>query len=1049
MKNLMRQLFLIVSISFITITSYSQYTVTDMVPSYQNISQCSLDVSMTFSLGTSNPGSLGTIHQFIIGSGNTASNFYASINWGDNSALFNTTGGASNSSGAITMNPGVTHTYTSPGVYTIVTSFISSSTQSVVVDSVQVTLGGCPATLYPYVAIDCNNDGTPESNLSQGVPVVITSSNGLSYTGLTVNNSVSFPSVVAGTYNLTIDQGWLAQNGYYIISSQANNLIQIPGTSTVAFILGCIPVTGFNLVELSPSPTSVYDCNPEVTMGFAVNSTVASNPNFDFFHDILGTNFNGFQGQILINWGDGITGTYYGGTSTQGSILTVTPAITHLYTTPGDYSIISTVINSQNQTWASDTVVFHFGNCTTSVYTAVQLDCNADGVIDSNLNTYVPFTLSNGSSTFTPSSTLSGMSQFANLPAGTYSINIDSNWLLNAGYTIGSIVPSGQLITTGQGAYTILITLNCIGNTTTLCSSGMVYCDSNSNGIYDQGEYLISNAPVLIYNASSGSVVTTNTSTQGYYFQSFQGTPGDTLIATVSQAWLTAMGYTLAQPNGYQFGASMCNSGANNNVNIGVNCNGFQYPTLCYSGIVFCDANGNGIYDNSEYPLAGAPITLFGTTATANTVTVYSNPNGYFSYCGSIPMVTSVAMASISTSWLNENGYSMGAGSNVFTVIGSNSNTTTTLNIAVNCGGSTLCSDLWTTVTPWIGYYQGTNAHIRLNWGNYGPGATNYTLSLSWPAGVTLVTSSIQNAGYTITGNTITWNLNSASTFFSSNDVLIFQVPTGLSSGTMHYFTSTIAPTGTANDCYTGNNSGTLLQIVGNSYDPNMKSVERNTVYSTLTGFDQHAEWVDVNTQDEFVYTVQFQNTGTAPAQNIVVIDTLSANLDWSTFELVEASYPVNVVNLGSGVFRFEFNQIWLADSTSDIENSHGHFIYRIRELEGNGIGSEIRNTAHIFFDWNEAIVTNTTVNVNQWIEAVDEFSSNEMLVFPNPATTEIQVNEKGNYYYEIFDVTGRQMHTGFGVNTTRIAVDNLSIGVYELVVIQDGKRKNVRFIKQ
>lgn len=1050
MKNLFHRLLLIVSISLLTFTGYSQYTITDMVPSVGNTTaQCSFDVNMTFSLGTSNPGTLGTIHQYIVGNGPSGSTFYASINWGDSNTNFNTTGNATNNFGVLTMNPAATHTYTAPGTYTVVTTLISASNQSYAVDTVQVNVGICPTTLYPYVAVDCNNDGTPESNLSQGVPIILTSANGMTYNGISVNNSVYFPSLSPGTYTMTIDPSWLAQNGYTLTSISSGNQVLIPGTTTVAFVLGCTTVSGYDLNDLTPNQTYSSSCDGTVTMAYSAETPLNPTPNFDFYHTIVGTNFSGFQGTLAINWGDGTTTTHSGGTSTTGSMITWNPAVSHTYPIPGNYMITSTVYNSANQTAASDTVTFSNTACSTSVYNVVQLDCNADGVVDSYLNTIIPFTLSDATTTYSPFNATTGMSQFANLPAGTYTINIDPNWLLNSGYTIGSIVPSGQLITSGIGAYTIAITLNCIGNTTTLCTNGIVFCDSNSNGIYDQGEYQIPNAPVLLYNASASAVATTNTSTQGYYFQSFQGTPGDTIIATVSQAWLTAMGYTLSQPNGVVFGAGMCNSGANNNVNIGVNCNGFQYPTLCYSGIVFCDTNNNGIYDNNESLLAGAPVTLFGLTTTSNAVTVYTSPNGYFSFCGSLPNVTSMAMASISSTWLTENGYSTTNGVTVFSILGSNNGSTSSLYIPINCSNQPGCADLWTTVTPWIGYYQGTNAYVRVNWGNYGPSASNYTLSLTWPAGVSLVTSSIQNPGYTIVGNTITWDFNSASSFFSLNDVLIFQVPTGLASGTMHYFTSTIAPTGAAADCYTGNNSGTLLQIVGNSYDPNMKTVERSAVYSQMAMTANEPTWLDLNLTDELVYTVQFQNTGTAPAQNVVVIDTLSANLDWSTFELIEATHAVNVVNLGNGVFRFEFNQIWLPDSTSDEEHSHGHFMYRIRENEGNALLSEIRNTAYIFFDWNEEIVTNTTVNINEWIEWVEESAGLNVLAYPNPTSSRITVQVSGAFNYEIYDVVGKKLSEGFAVNLAEINVSELTNGIYELVVYQGGNRQVGRFEKQ
>ncbi|NBP29667.1 MAG: T9SS C-terminal target domain-containing protein [Flavobacteriia bacterium] len=370
-------------------------------------------------------------------------------------------------------------------------------------------------------------------------------------------------------------------------------------------------------------------------------------------------------------------------------------------------------------------------------------------------------------------------------------------------------------------------------------------------------------------------------------------------------------------------------------------------------------------------------------------------------------------------------------------------------NLPINCGGGAgnACANLWTTVTPWIGYYQNSIAYIKLNWGNYGPSSSgNYTLTFSFPAGVTVNTASINTPGYTIAGNTITWNLTNAWNGYSMNDVITFNVPGGILNGANHYFISTIIPTGNVQDCNLQNNNGSLLQIVGNSYDPNDKNVQRPNFYENniLYANDE----IEVGTEDVLTYTIRFQNTGNAPAQNIVVVDTLDAQLDWSTLDVIYRSHNLQVVNMGNGIMHFEFNDIWLPDSSSNEPESHGEFIYQIKENIGNSIGSEITNTAHIFFDWNPAIVTNTTYNVNIATEGVDELSQ-KIKVYPNPASNLLNVHIQEAFNYEILDLNGRSIQKGSGDAMGQISLENISVGTYVLRLNVGGTSYMSKLIKR
>ena len=60
----------------------------------------------------------------------------------------------------------------------------------------------------------------------------------------------------------------------------------------------------------------------------------------------------------------------------------------------------------------------------------------------------------------------------------------------------------------------------------------------------------------------------------------------------------------------------------------------------------------------------------------------------------------------------------------------------------------------------------------------------------------------------------------------------------------------------------------------------------------------------------------------------------------------------------------FEFRNIFLPDSTINFDASQGYVMYSIRAKDDIDEETIIDNTANIFFDYNPAVVTNTTENV-------------------------------------------------------------------------------------
>ncbi len=249
---------------------------------------------------------------------------------------------------------------------------------------------------------------------------------------------------------------------------------------------------------------------------------------------------------------------------------------------------------------------------------------------------------------------------------------------------------------------------------------------------------------VLSYN---GQNQVTSTSSNGDYYFGFQLDSNATSAnVSLDPAWMAQNGIQATSTSIIinQLNCSVSNPSPT--FNFPVNCDSSSIQTSCVVGWVYCDSNANGLMDNYELVFANAPVQL------SNGVTVYSDSNGMFSYSGG-QNPSGTLTASIASYWLLQNAYVLP--NNLFTV-STNCDSLTPIYFGLDCSG-TPCADLFTTVTPWIGYFQNQNSYVKINWGSFGPNPpSGYSLTYTYPAGVTLNTNTIQNANYTISGNTIT-----------------------------------------------------------------------------------------------------------------------------------------------------------------------------------------------------------------------------------------------------------------------------------------------------
>lgn len=233
------------------------------------------------------------------------------------------------------------------------------------------------------------------------------------------------------------------------------------------------------------------------------------------------------------------------------------------------------------------------------------------------------------------------------------------------------------------------------------------------------------------------------------------------------------------------------------------------------------------------------------------------------------------------------------------------------------------------------------------------------------------------------------------------------------------------------------NNIDSLVSQITGSFDPNDKQAPATILPdSVLTG--QYLE-----------YLIRFQNTGNDTAFTVRVEDTLAHTLQWESFEMIDTSHPVEVTRLDSAI-NFTFNNILLVDSVTNEPDSHGYIRYKIRPQTTLVEEDIIENTAYIYFDFNEAVVTNTTQTIvrkpEEIINADDsDFRQVKNIVYPNPVQHRLFLSESpSKTFVQIYNTMGKLVLSSF-YSKEGLDVSGLEKGLY--ILVADASK--ARFIKQ
>ena len=253
-----------------------------------------------------------------------------------------------------------------------------------------------------------------------------------------------------------------------------------------------------------------------------------------------------------------------------------------------------------------------------------------------------------------------------------------------------------------------------------------------------------------------------------------------------------------------------------------------------------------------------------------------------------------------------------------------------------------------------------------------------------------------------------------------------------INSATIVPFTGDIVPE---------NNSTILNQTIIGSYDPNDK----------VESHGGRILFSDFTSEDYLYYTIHFENTGTASAVNVKVIDVLDAKLDETSIKMVSASHNYTMDRIDNSL-TWNFENIQLPGTLQNPSASNGYITFKIKPKTGYAVGDIIPNTAAIYFDYNPAIITNTFQTEFTQLLGTTEFENANFVFYPNPVSDLVTVSLKNNVdsiaKIVVYDVLGKTIAM---VNPTNelasqtIDLTTVETGIYLIEVTTNTNMKVIK----
>jgi len=433
-------------------------------------------------------------------------------------------------------------------------------------------------------------------------------------------------------------------------------------------------------------------------------------------------------------------------------------------------------------------------------------------------------------------------------------------------------------------------------------------------------------------------------------------------------------------------------------------------------GIVQFDYDNNGCdINDSPVPFLGFEVNLNGVTTNSS---IFTNNIGNYALFASQQGVYELI-----PNFENPNYFSISPNPAVINIPVID-DSTTTQNFCITANG--VHPDLEIVIAPIIPARPGFEAEYQIVYKNKGNQVMSqvYGVNFFYNQNLMSFISATQTPSSIVSGG-MSWDFANLMPLESRSINVVMQInaPTAtnpVNIGDVLQFTSSIMPM--AGDELTTDNLFQFNQTVVGSYDPNdITCIEGDLVAPSYIGEYLH-------------YVINFENTGTAAAENVVVKTEVNPNdFDINSLRILESSHNATI-RITNNILEIIFQTIMLDTG------GHGNVLLKVKSKENLVTNDIVTKNAKIYFDYNFPILTNDANTTFQVLSNSIPTKDLAISLYPNPTSSLINIKaENVVKSIEIYDVQGRVMQ----VNKTDskeviLDVSTYNSGIYFVKVSTD-----------